>query len=101
MANQLTFSIDGQVTDTVLNQILDTISRYQITLDQPGDNIFRSNLVADNAAGANVAFPATLPLPALVLVVNRDATNDLLIGPAVAGPAIARFVQIPDRKSVV
>lgn len=100
MANQLQFTVEGQVVDTAvvgsISQVLDTISRQSVNIEQPSDSIYRDSFLADETTEANLTL--TIPLPAVVFVVNRDdpATgNTLLIGPAVAGPALARFIEVP------
>lgn len=99
MANRLEINIDGQVLDTAVltgSNVLDTINRMAIAVDQPGDNIHRSSYVADNVAEADLVLPTTIPLPAVVLVLSREPAggNTLLIGPKVAG-VLARFVEVP------
>lgn len=90
MADRLEVNLDGQVLNA--GSVLDTISRRTIALDLAEDKAERQPLTADETTEANVTL--TVPLPAVVLITNRDPDNILLIGPAVAGPAIQRFIEV-------
>lgn len=98
MTDRFEFGYDGQVLDTVTNEVLDTISRKAVAVDLSEDRIVRQSLTADNVTEANAVLGVTLP--AVVLVVNRDPDNALLIGPAVAGPALQRFVYVPPQATI-
>lgn len=94
MSNVLTIGIDGQVVNSD-QDVLDTISRKVYPLTQADDQIWRDTITADNVTENDLTIPQTNP--GYVLVTNRDGTNDLLIGPNVAG-SLARFIEVPPGK---
>ena len=94
MADLLQVNIDGQVVDTgsTPSEVLDKISRRALSVELSEDKISYQSLTADDVTEANATIGVTLP--AVVLVVNRDPSNILLIGPAVTGPALQRFIKV-------